>query len=317
MSKNAWTPAQLPSLDGRRALVTGAASGIGYETAAALAAKGAEVLLADRNELGGAAAVQRIRAQWPNAQVRFLPLDLGELAGIRRFADQLLEDGRPLDVLANVAGILPPVQRATTRDGFELKFGINVLGHFALTGLLLPALLKAPAARVVNVSSLVQAYGRIDFDDLHAARSYEPQRAYSQAKLACLMLALELHRRAQAAGLPLMSLAAHPGVARTALGSDRKQQATKRRWRDRAEERIQGLVFRFLGQAPAEGAWPVIYAAAAPEAQSGAFYGPDGFGQFAGHPKRVQASKAALDAEAQRRLWEVCERQTGVSLALA
>lgn len=317
MSKNAWTPAQLPPLDGRRALVTGAASGIGYETAAALAAKGAEVLLADRNELGGAAAVQRILARWPVAQVRFLPLDLGELAGIRRFAASLLADGRPLDILANVAGILPPVQRATTRDGFELKFGINVLGHFALTGWLMPALLKAPAARVVNVSSLVQAYGRIDFDDLHAERGYEPQRAYSQAKLACLMLALELHRRAQAAGLPLMSLAAHPGVARTALGSDRKQQTAQRRWRDRAEERIQKLVFRFLGQDPDQGAWPVIYAAAAPEAQAGAFYGPDGFGQFAGHPTRVQPSKAALDAAVQRRLWEVCEQQTGVRLVLS
>ncbi|MDP3856418.1 MAG: SDR family oxidoreductase [Stagnimonas sp.] len=311
MSKNSWTTAQLPSLQGRRALVTGAASGIGYETAAAMAAKGAEVILADRNEPGGAAAVQRIRAQSPSAELRFLPLDLGELAGIRRFAEPLLDDGRPLDLLVNVAGILPPVQRATTRDGFELKFGINVLGHFALTGLLLPLLLKATAARVVNVSSLVQAYGRIDFDDLHAERGYEPQRAYSQAKLACLMLALELHERAQAAGSALGSLAAHPGVARTALGSDRKQQ-TQHRLRDRLEERVQALVFRFLGQSPAEGALPLLYAAATPQARSGGYYGPDGFGQFAGAPVAVRPSKAALDAASRRRLWELCEQQTGV-----
>ena len=315
MSKNAWTPAQLPALDGRRALVTGAASGIGYETAAALAATGAEVLLADRNELGGAAAVQRIRAQWPNAQVRFLPLDLGELAGIRRFAEQLLDDGRPLDILANIAGILPPVQRATTRDGFELKFGINVLGHFALTGWLLPALLKAPAARVVNVSSLVQRTGRIHFDDLQTERGYASQRVYGQAKLACLMLALRLHELARAQGSPLMSLAAHPGIARTALGSDRRQQSGHR-LRDRMEERIQGWVFRWLGQDPPEGALPVIYAAADPHAQSGGFYGPDGFGELRGAPTAVTPSSNARDPEAQQRLWQVCEQLTGLRYRL-
>jgi len=315
MSKKPWSADDLPALDGRRALVTGAASGIGYETAAALAARGAEVILADRNEIGGAVAVQRIRERWPGAHIEFRSLDLADLSLIRRFADALCAEGRPLHLLANVAGILPPVRRSTTRDGFELKFGINVLGHFALTGRLLPLLQQAPAARVLNVSSLVQRTGRIHFDDLQAERGYEPQRAYGQAKLACLMLALELHERARAAGSTLQSLAAHPGIARTALGSDRRQQSGHR-WRDRLEERIQALVFRWLGQSPAEGALPLLYAAADPAAESGGFYGPDGFGEFRGTPTAVRPSNAALDGEARRRLWSCCEQLTGLRYPL-
>lgn len=305
----------LPALQGRRALVTGAASGIGYETAAGLARAGAKVILADRNEAGGLAAVQRIRATVPTAAVEFRPLDLAGLAGIRAFAQTLCDDGHPLHMLVNVAGILPPVQRATTVDGFELKFGINVLGHYALTGWLLPVLLCAPAARVVQVSSLVQRSGRIHFDDLQAERGYAPQRAYGQAKLACLMLALRLHALAKTHGAPLMSLAAHPGIARTALGSDRRLQSGHR-LRDRLEERVQAWVFRWLGQEPAAGALPVLHAAADPRAESGGFYGPDGFGEFRGTPVAVTPSKAARDVEAQLRLWRACEQLTGVHYAL-
>lgn len=315
MSKKPWSADDLPDLKGRLALVTGAASGIGYETAAALAGRGAEVILADRNEIGGAVAVQRIREQTSGAHVEFRALDLADLSLIRRFADTLRAEGRPLHLLANVAGILPPVRRSTTRDGFELKFGINVLGHYALTGQLLPLLLQAPAARVLNVSSLVQRTGRIHFDDLQAERGYEPQRAYGQAKLACLMLALELHERARTADSTLQSLAAHPGIARTALGSDRRQQSGHR-WRDHLEERIQALVFRWLGQSPAEGALPLLYAAADPAAASGGFYGPDGFGEFRGAPTAVRPSKAALDSDARGRLWACCEQLTGVRYPL-
>lgn len=315
MNRSGPTVGHLPSLHDQRALVTGAASGIGYETAAALAARGATVILADRNEAGGRAAVQRIRERTPNAQLEFRALDLGSLGRICDFAEALCSDGAPLHLLANVAGILPPVQRATTADGFELKFGINVLGHYALTGRLLPALRRAPAARVVNVSSLVQRTGRIHFDDLQAERRYEPQRAYGQAKLACLMLALELHELARAQGSSLISLAAHPGVARTALGSDRRQQSGHR-LRDRLEERVQAWVFRWLGQSPAEGARPILYAAADPQAVSGGFYGPDGFGEFRGAPTQVTPSKAAQDAGARRRLWQACEQLTGVRYAL-
>lgn len=305
----------LPALHGRRALVTGAASGIGYETAAGLARAGARVILADRNEAGGRAAAERIRVLAPDTAVEFRALDLASLAGIRGFAEALCAEGQPLDVLANVAGILPPVRRATTVDGFELKFGINVLGHYALTGWLLPALLRAPAARVVNVSSLVQRSGRIHFDDLQAERGYAPQRAYGQAKLACLMLALRLHALARTRGSPLRSLAAHPGIARTALGSDRRLQ-NGHRLRDRMEERVQAWVFRWLGQEPAEGALPILHAAADPRAESGGFYGPDGFGEFRGAPVPVSPSKAASDTQAQQRLWRACEQLTGVRYAL-
>lgn len=315
MRKKPWSADDLPDLKGRRALVTGAASGIGYETAAALAAHGAEVILADRNEIGGAVAVQRIREQAPGAPVEFRALDLADLSLIRRFSETLRAEARPLHLLANVAGILPPVRRSTTRDGFELKFGINVLGHYALTGHLLPLLQKAESARVLNVSSLVQKTGRLHFDDLQAEHGYEPQRAYGQAKLACLMLALELHERARAAGSTLQSLAAHPGIARTALGSDRRQQSGHR-WRDRLEERVQALVFRWLGQSSAEGALPLLYAAADPAAQSGGFYGPDGFGEFRGAPVAVRPSKAALDGDARRQLWARCEQLTGVRYPL-
>ena len=303
------------TLEGRRALVTGAASGIGYETAAGLAREGARVILADRNEAGGRAAVECIRAMSAGASVEFRPLDLARLAGIRAFADTLCGDGQPLHLLVNVAGILPPVRRTTTADGFELKFGINVLGHYALTGWLLPALRSADAARVVNVSSIVQRSGRIHFDDLQAERGYAPQRAYGQAKLACLMLALRLHALARTRGSSLMSLAAHPGVARTALGSDRRLQSGHR-LRDRLEERVQAWVFRWLGQEPAAGALPILYAAANPRAQSGGFYGPDGFGGFRGAPVAVAPSEAARDAQAQQRLWQACERLTGVTYAL-
>ncbi|HET8883646.1 MAG TPA: SDR family NAD(P)-dependent oxidoreductase, partial [Solimonas sp.] len=206
----------------RRALITGGASGLGYETARALAMQGCDVLIADRNVLAADTAVQRIRADGARGDVRFAPLDLGDLAAIRAFAAAEVARGAALDVLVNNAGLLPPLRRATTRDGFELKFGVGHLGHFALTDGLLPALLRSDAPRVVSVSSIVQASGRIDFDDLHAERRYLSSRAYSQTKLACLIFALELQRRADAAGVPLISVAAHPGISRTGIGDVRR-----------------------------------------------------------------------------------------------
>ena len=311
MSSHDWCQKHLPDLSGKCALVTGAASGLGYETAAGLASRGADVILADVNVEGGNAAVARIRAQSPQATVEFRALDLGDLAGIRGFAGSLKAEGRPLDILVNNAGILPPLQRRTTKDGFELKFGINVLGHFALTGLLLPNLLMSAAPRVVWVSSLVHRHAQIDFDDLNAERSYAPQRVYNQAKLACLILALELHSRAQAAGKPLLSLAAHPGVARTPLGDSRMGQA-----RTRVTDYLTDIAFwiamNLFSQPPDRGALPILQAAAVADARSGEFYGPDGFSEMRGMPKRVKPSRPALDTEIRRRLWEACERLTGV-----
>jgi NAD(P)-dependent dehydrogenase (short-subunit alcohol dehydrogenase family) len=308
---SAWSHATLPDLHGKRALVTGAASGLGFETAIGLAARGAEVIVADRNVAGGQAAVGKIRALCPQAQVSFLELDLGELARIRQFASALLDDGRPLDILINNAGILPPLQRRTTADGFELKFGINVLGHFALTGLLLPALLAAPAARVVWTSSLVHRHGVLNFDDLNAERRYEHQKAYNQAKLACLVLAMEMQARFVRAGQRASALAAHPGVARTSIGASRDGQP-RLKLVDKLADLGFWIAMRWFSQDQDRGARPILIAAADAQAKGGEFYGPNGFGEFAGEPKRVKLSAPALDAVTRERLWTACEQMTAV-----
>lgn len=297
---------------GRRALVTGAASGLGFEVAAALAAAGASVVLADRNRAGGAAAVERIRGVTPGAVLEFRPLDLASLADIRRFAGEFETQEAALDLLVNNAGILPPLQRQETADGFELALGIAHLGHFALTALLLPSLRRSATARVVCVCSLVQAWARIDFDDLQARRGYEPQRAYNQSKLAVLMFALELDARARRAGLALQGLAAHPGVARTAIGEARLREPP-RRLRDRLELWAFRAAMAWIGQSAAHGARPIVHAATAASASGGEFYGPDGFQQWSGAARRVAPSKAALDAPARARLWRESERLTGIS----
>jgi NAD(P)-dependent dehydrogenase (short-subunit alcohol dehydrogenase family) len=312
MSTLDWCSKNLPDLSGKHALVTGAAGGLGYETAVGLASRGARVILADINKEGGNAAVERIRAQLPQARVEFRALDLADLASVRGFANAFSAATGPLDILVNNAGILPPLQRRTTKDGFELKFGINVLGHFALTGLLLPSLLKSPAARVVWVSSLVHRHAQIDFDDLQAERSYAPQRAYNQAKLACLILALELQGRAEAAGVRIAGLAAHPGVAKTPLGDSRKGQA-RQGLTDHLTDFAFWVAMNIFSQPQDRGALPILQAAAAAAAKGGEFYGPDGFGEMRGLPTRVQASKPALDPQVRRRLWAECERLTGVT----
>ncbi len=316
MTSIQWCQQNLPDLTGKRALVTGAASGLGFETAAGLASRGAEVLLADINVAGGQAAVERIRAQVPGATVEFRALDLADLADIRRCAAALNADSCPLDIMVNNAGLLPPLQRRTTKDGFELKFGVNVLGHFALTGLLLPSLQASAAARVVWVSSLVHRHAQLDFDDLNAERRYAPQRAYNQAKLACLVLALELQARAQAAGSRIQGLAAHPGVAKTALGDSRKGQA-RRGLVDHLSDIAFWIAMNLFSQPQDRGALPILYAAAAAGVQGGEFYGPDGFGEMRGWPVRVQPSQPALDPISRARLWAECERLTGVCVDIA
>ncbi|MFA5941959.1 MAG: SDR family oxidoreductase [Sinimarinibacterium sp.] len=309
MTNIEWSAAHLPELSGKRALVTGAASGLGFETALGLASRGAEVILADKNVAGGNAAVERIRAQVASARVEFREIDLADLAFVRRFAEALVAEGRALDIVINNAGILPPLERRTTKDGFELKFGINVLGHFALDAQLWPLLQKSAAPRVVWVSSLVHRHGRLDFDDLNAERRYDPQRVYNQAKLACLVLAMEQQARAQAAGSSVAVLAAHPGVARTALGNSRAGQ-TRRRITDHLADAALWLVMRYFGQDQDRGARPILYAAAAADARGGEFYGPDGFGEMAGEPRRVKPSKPALDAGIRTRLWDACQLMT-------
>jgi NAD(P)-dependent dehydrogenase (short-subunit alcohol dehydrogenase family) len=295
----------------RRALVTGAAGGLGYEVAAALAARGDRVLLADRNVDRGLEAVERIRAATRNDAVEFRPLDLASLAHVRAFAALIDRDDEPLHLLVNNAGILPSLRRQETQEGFELALGIALLGHFALTALLVPALQRAPAPRVVTVTSLVQAYARIDFDDIHARLRYEPTRAYNQSKLAVLMFALELDARARRAGFRLQSLAAHPGIARTAIG-DARMNEPPRRLRDSLEVWAFRAAMALAGQSAADGARPILHAATAVDANGGEFYGPGGFQQWSGPPRRVAPSKAALDADARERLWHLATQLTGL-----
>jgi NAD(P)-dependent dehydrogenase (short-subunit alcohol dehydrogenase family) len=292
----------------RRALITGGAAGLGFETARALAAQGFDLVIADRNVAGGEAAAQRLLADGASERIAFRALDLGDLAAIRAFVDNF--DG-PLDVLVNNAGLLPPLRRATTKDGFELKFGVSHLGHFALTAGLLPRLLQSPAPRVVSVSSIVQATGRIDFDDLQAERDYLSSRSYAQTKLACLMFALELQRRSEAAGTKLISVAAHPGISRTGIGDVRRGEQ-RRGLTDWLEGIAFQIAMRGFGQTPEQGALPIVHAAIAADVRGGEFYGPDGFMQFRGKPKRVQPSAAAQDRAAAARLWEISEQLTGV-----
>ncbi|MBG0814149.1 oxidoreductase [Planomonospora sp. ID82291] len=298
-----WTAAEIPDLSGRSAVVTGAGEGVGFHTALELVRHGADVVIASRDRGKGEAAAARIRAETGRAGVEWRALDLGDLASIGRFAaDRVTADGgsRGLDLLVNNAGVMA-LPRQSTADGFERQFGVNHLGHFALTGLLLPELLARPGARVVTVTSGLHRSGRMDFDDLMGERRYGRFSAYAQSKLANVLFALELHRRAGTAGTELVSVLAHPGVARTNLA--------------RTGDPLRGLLVTLAtltAQSAAAGALPSLYAAAAPGVSGGDFFGPDGFAERRGHPTRVSPAARALDRDAARRLWEASEALTGV-----
>lgn len=296
----AWSEADIPDQSGRTAVVTGANSGIGFETARALAAKGARVVLACRSEEKGRDAERRLRAAVPDADARFEPLDLGSLASVRRFAEKFsAEEGR-LDLLLNNAGVMMPPY-GKTADGFETQLGTNHLGHFALTGLLLPRLRATPGARVVSVSSLAHFWGRIDFDDLQSERSYNPTRAYGQSKLANLLFARELQRRIEAARVDALSAAAHPGSTRTEL---------------QRHSGLMNAIVAVFSQQPPEGALPTLYAATASGVRGGEYFGPSGFAGCLGPPGRARSSPRANDAAAARRLWDVSEQLTGVAFGI-
>ncbi len=302
---NDETSSGMHTLQGKLTLVTGANSGIGFQTALQLASFGAHVLLACRTQAKAASAAERIRRVAPAAIVEPLHLDLASLASIRGFAAALLASHRVLDLLVNNAGVMAIPQRRTTVDGFELQLGTNYLGHFALTGLLLPALLAAPRPRVVTVTSIAHKTGRIRFDDLQLERSYDPWTAYRQSKLADLLFALELDRRAREQHSRLLSVAAHPGLARTSIitnGPGGKQ------W----QYRIYGLVSSIIAQSDVVGAAPTLYAATDHSIQSGEYIGPSGIFEFKGPPTRVQPSAQALDPDAARKLWTIAEQLTGV-----
>ena len=302
-----WTPADIPDQTGKTAVVTGANSGIGFHTALELIRAGARVVVAVRNEVKGRAAIRRLQAVVPDADLHLGLLDLADLGSGRRFAAQVLDSTGRLDLLVNSAGVMGVPQRLTTRDGFELQFGTNHLGHFALTGLLLPGLLTPPSARVVTVSSLAHKQGWIHFGDLQGEHSYGPWTAYSQSKLANLLFALELDRQARTRGLDLLSVAVHPGVSATNL-----QTAGPRLGQQGLRTRCRLFFVRRIGQSAARGAFPSLYAATAPEVVGGGFYGPNGPGQLRGTPTRILPASGALDEQIAQRLWEVSERLTGI-----
>lgn len=301
-----WTAARISDQSGRTFIVTGANSGIGFEAARQLAAHGARVVLAARNESKGLDAVVRIKAGQPDAAVEFRLLDLADLESVRAFSSAILSEGLAVDVLVNNAGVMYPPRRLT-RQGFESQFATNHLGHFALTGLLFDSIRRGRDARVVTVSSTEHKGGSIHFDDLTGERSYSPRASYQQSKFANVLFALELDRRVRAAGIPVRSLLAHPGWSATNLQSSGPTGIMKE---------LMKLGNRLFAQSAYMGALGELYAAVDPAAESGCFYGPGGLGGLRGYPTLVQAKESARDQDTARHLWKVSEELTGVTFAL-
>ncbi|MEE2848750.1 MAG: oxidoreductase [Pseudomonadota bacterium] len=300
-----WTTRNIPPQNGRTAIVTGA-GGLGFEDALELARAGADVILASRNPDKGAISVDRIRREVPSAKIRFEALDLADLNSIDRFAKRLSGRLSKLDILINNAGVMRPVRRMETDDGFELQLGTNHLGHFALTGRLMPLLKATAGSRVVTLSSVAARQGTIDFDDLQAShKAYDSMAVYAQSKLACLMFALELQRRSTALRWGVTSLGAHPGLSSTEL-LDNAPGAGRR------VPLIYRIVRAVMMQSPSQGALPTLYAATDPEATPGGYYGPNGLAETRGRPGEARIPAAALDLGAAARLWSASEELTGV-----
>jgi len=290
-----WTLDQMPDQTGRVAVVTGANTGIGFETAAAFAERNTTVVLACRNQQKAEDAVERIRARTPEAELRFIPLDLTSLASVKDCVETFRSDFDRLDLLINNAGVMAP-PLGHTEDGFELQFGCNHLGHFALTGRLLDLLQATPGARVVVVSSLTHRMGAMDFDNLNAEKGYRKMSAYGQSKLANLLFTFELQRRFADTGSDVVATAAHPGWTRTDL------------------QRHAALMDFFgpLTQSPTMGALPTLRAAVDPRARGGDYFGPRGLFELIGHPKKVGTTTAARNETDAERLWQLSEELTGV-----
>ncbi len=301
-----WTADDIPDLSGKTIIVTGGNSGIGYEASLQLAGKGARVVLACRDRKKAQAAVARLRAAHPEAEVEEMALDLASLDSVRRFAGDFLSANRELHVLCNNAGVMALPYRRTA-DGFEMQIGTNHLGHFALTGLLLERLLATPGSRVVTVSSGAHRVGKIRFDDLQWENGYRKWMAYGQSKLANLLFTYELQRRLEAKATGTFAVACHPGYAATnlQLAGPQMEGSSLMEW-------LSGVGNRLLAQSAAMGALPTLYAATAPDVRGGDYIGPDGPGEMWGHPRKVQSNARSRDRDAARRLWEVSEKLTGV-----
>ena len=298
-----WDITQIPSLSGKTALVTGANSGLGYEISLVLASKGAHVIMACRNLAKADEAAARLREQAPHASLMIKELNLSDLTSVRRFAKEIQPQLTTLDLLINNAGIMA-VPQGKTADGFELQFGTNHLGHFALTGLLLAPLLATPGARVVTVSSGLHERGTIDFTDLMSAQKYNPWKAYSQSKLANLLFAYELQRKFFAAGINAISVGAHPGYAATNLQS---------RGGSFLARAALTLANRLIAQSAASGALPILYAATAADVNGCDYIGPSGFQGMRGAPKKIRSNAESYNVEIAQKLWQHSVECTGVA----
>ncbi len=299
-----WTAADVPDQSGRVAIVTGANSGLGYDTAAVLADKGARVVLAVRNLDKGTQAADRIKKASPTAVVELQELDLTSLDSVRKAADELRAAHPRIDLLINNAGVMYVPSRETTKDGFEMQFGTNHLGHFALTGQLLDNILPVEGSRVVTVSSVGhRILARIHFEDPQLERKYNRVEAYGQSKLSNLLFTYDLQRRLAAKGAPTVALAAHPGMSNTEL----------MRYLPGPLRNLPDFVWNLVAQSSAMGALPTLRAATDPGAQGGQYYGPDGIGETRGNPKVVGSSTQSHDEDIQRRLWTMSEELTGVT----
>jgi NAD(P)-dependent dehydrogenase (short-subunit alcohol dehydrogenase family) len=302
-----WTAASVPDQRGRTVLITGANTGIGFETAAVLAQAGAHVILAVRDTAKGQRAAAEIGYRCRDSDVTVIPLDLASLASVRAAATCLTDNFGRIDTLVNNAGVML-TPRTTTADGFELQFGTNHLGHFALTGLVLPLLLRSGSSRVVTVSSLGhRVKADIDLDDLQCERHYDRMAAYGRSKLANLLFSYELQRRLDAAGLTgIASVAAHPGNSRTELARNSP------RWLKAAFR----VTNRVISQSASMGALPILRASCASDVRGGQYYGPRGLAEQRGYPKQVRSSDRSHDADLARRLWSASEELTGVRYVL-
>jgi NAD(P)-dependent dehydrogenase (short-subunit alcohol dehydrogenase family) len=296
MSKHDWNAQLLGDQTGRVAIVTGSNSGIGFETARVLAEKGAIVVMACRNLEKAGPKADEIRSAHTGANVEVMELDLSDLDSVRRFAEAFRARHSRLDLLINNAGIMVPPY-GQTEQGFETQFGVKHLGHFALTGSLLDLITSTPGSRIVTVSSVAHYLGKIQFSDLNWEKGYKAQPAYGQSKLANLLFTYELQRRLAAAGKDTLAVAAHPGWTETNL-----------------QEHAKGVKFmnRFLAQKPLMGALPTLYAATEPSVNGAEYYGPSGFMEMNGSPKRVKSNKRSYDQNVAKQLWDVSEELTGV-----
>ncbi len=305
-----WSEQDIPALSGKTALVTGANSGLGFATARALAARGAQVILGCRDARKAEAAMAAIRGAVPGAKLEFLPVDLSSLDSVRAAAATVKARHQRLDIQINNAGIMT-LPYTKTRDGLEMLFGTNFLGHFALTGLLFELTRATPAARIVTITSLSERVGRLPLDDLNWEKSrYSKRGAYARSKLANLVFALELDRRLRQAGLGVLSVAAHPGYSATNIvygGGLGEASLTRSAWNLMAR-----LGNALLAQPAERGALPLLYAATMPDVQSGEYIGPDGFIEFRGWPTRVKPSRRAQDPQLAAGLWARAEAMTGV-----